>query len=358
MSNTDIDALRAALAQVSKASKDSGVKVEAAPAPEEMFEEQTEDHTGKLMFSDVFHKPVQIPDFPIEIDTEGYSDWIKNFIPDAPTDYIWPKPNTEIFVFSLLNSMKVRNVGYAGCGKTELGVAVCGKLGIPCLQLSFNAALEVQDFAGKTHIRNGETVFVESDLIRFYREPGARLIQVNELSRGRADVMMFFQSAWESGQYLTLAEKENDNIVRPGDGIMWCATDNTLGLGDDMDKFAAANVLDGSTLDRWQVTLRQGYLPAKDEVYLMQKWFPAMKEPMAKKLVQFANLCRDMYKNGELSLPVSPRHLKAIGECTVAWRNPAHAIRTVIYNAVPEEEQPGIANAYSTVGFASEFGSL
>jgi len=354
MAQSDLDRLQEALRAVQSATKENKVKPE--PKKEEpMFEEQEADHTGKVMFSDLFYQPTSIPDFPIELNTEEYSEWIRQFIPEENPDYIWPKPNTEIFVFSLLNGMKVRNVGYAGCGKTELGVAVCGKLGIPVLQQSFNAALEVQDFAGKTHLRNGETLFVETDLIRFYRESGPRLIQVNELSRARADVMMFFQSAWESGQYLTLGEKETDNIVRPGSGLMWCATDNTLGLGDDIDKFAAANVLDGSTLDRWQITLRQGYLPVADEVALLRKWFPAIREPMAQKLVQFANLCRNMYKNGEISLPVSPRHLKAIGECTVAWRNPAPAVRAVILNAVPEEEQAAVSNAYSTVGFGANF---
>lgn len=315
--------------------------------------------TGEYpMFSEVFYSPLEIPDFELALPKHEYSEWIKQFIPKASGEFIWPMPQTEYLVHRLIHGSKVRAVGYAGCGKTELGPEVCAALGLPIMQLSFNAALEVQDFAGKTNIRNGDTEFIESDLVRFYRESGPRLIQPNELSRMRSDVAMFFQSAWDSGQYLTLAEKETDNIVRPGDGLMWYATDNTLGLGDDIDKFSAANILDGSVLDRWQITLRMQYLPVSDEVSLVRKWQPSIREPLATQLVQFAGLCRSMYANGELSLPVSPRHLKEIAACAASWRNPITAIRAVIYNAVPFEEQPQIRNAVHTVGFNSSFGEL
>lgn len=320
--------------------------------------EETPKAEGQ-MFSDVFgFKPLNIPDFQIRID-RSWSQWAEQFIPDRERfqHWVWPECTAEV-VYTLLHGLKTRAVGAPGCGKTELGAAVCAYLGVPYFSLSMNAAVEVTDLAGKTNIKDGDTVFVESDLVRMYRESGTRMIQPNELSRMRADVAMFFQPAWDDQNYLLLQEKENDNIVRPGPGLMWYGTDNTLGLGDDMDKYSAANVLDGSTLDRWQATYRVSYLPADKEVALVQSWQPSIREPLARKIVQFANLCRSSYSEGTLSLPLSPRHVKAIAELTVAWKSPVAGIRTVVWNAVPADEQAGLRGLFDTVGFASKYGSL
>jgi MoxR-like ATPase len=315
--------------------------------------------SGDVKFSDIFgFQPKGIPDFAVDIKRD-WSEWAEQFIPskDRFANWVFSDDVPEL-VFTMLYGGKCRNVGPPGCGKTDVGEVICAYLGVPYLSLSMNSAVEITDLAGKTNVRGGETLFIESTLVKFYRESGTRMIQVNELTKTRADVCMFFQPAWDSQNYLLLQEKEEDNIIRPGGGLMWYATDNTLGLGDDIDKYSAANVLDGSTLDRWTANFRATYLPADKEQGLVRAWQPGIKDPLAKKLVQFAGLCRTAFAEGSLSLPVSPRHLKSIADLTAAWGNPVRAIGVVVWNAVPKEEQPAIQSFMDTVGFDATYGKL
>ncbi len=147
-------------------------------------------------------------------------------------------------------------------------------------------------------------------------------------------------------------------MVYPGFGLMIGATDNTLGMGDDLDKYAASNVLDTSFLDRWDINVRMDYLSSKDEIKLVRTWVPEIKEPLAKKLVQLADLCRKGFAQGEFPLPMSPRHVRTVAELSYEWQNPVMAIRAVMRDAVPVEYQPTLVTYFNTVGFPTSYGKL
>lgn len=351
----DADALRNKIEQELRG-KPAAAKPKAKPDSD--FNTEYESKSGEVMFSDIFYEPKFLPDFPIVID-RSFSAWAEQFIPDVENykHWVWA-PETEFVVHNLIHGMKSRLVGPPGCGKTEIGGAICAFLGIPYYHVSMNRGVEICDLAGKTNLRSGETVFVESDLIRMYRETGARMIQVNELSRMRADAAMFFQPAWDNTRCLFLQEKEEDNVVHEGPGLMWLSTDNTLGLGDNLDKYAAANVLDGSTLDRWDTTYQWNYLTPEEERKLVSTWAPSLSVSLSKRLVQLANLCRDAFDKGELSIPVSPRHLRSMARLTEEWRNPVHAIRAVVINAVPDEEKDTVRKFIMTIGFDESYGKV
>jgi len=266
-------------------------------------------------------------------------------------------------VWNMLYGHKVRLVGPPGCGKTEVCPAICATLGVPYMPVSFREDQDSTDLAGDQGLSDGEkgvvTTHQSTDLMRFYsEETGTRVIQFNELSRAKSKTLMLFQSAWDSSKYIELPGKRGNSRVYEGAGLIMCATDNTLGMGDDLDKYSAANVLDGSTLDRWDVTLQWKYLSPNEEKELLQKWQPVLSDALARKLVQFVNLCRDGFNQGDISIPVSPRMLRTIGNLTAEWRNPVQAIKTVVYNAVPTEEQDGVREYVKTIGFDRSYGSL
>jgi MoxR-like ATPase len=180
------------------------------------------------------------------------------------------------------------------------------------------------------------------------------LVTIDEAWKIPAYIHMAMQHLYEKEGYLTIDDKPGtkaDKIVRPAPEFLLILTDNVKGTGDSFDKFAATQMQDTSSIDRIGINETLDYLPAKDEVSMLRNKFPAQDKGIIEKLVKFAGLVRNGYKQGSIALTLSPRGLIAILEMMQVGMPLDRSVNLAYYNKLADEsEKIAVMDMLKTVG--------
>ena len=129
-------------------------------------------------------------------------------------------------------------------------------------------------------------------------------------------IAMGLQWLLEENGKLFLKEKPGtakDKFITPDDKFLLVALGNTQGQGDDSGAFSGTTPQNTATLDRFGTTIEIKYLKAPVETKMLVGRFPSLSENVIKNLVKCANLIRQAYTTGQVSLTFSPR--STIGVC-------------------------------------------
>jgi len=181
------------------------------------------------------------------------------------------------------------------------------------------------------------------------------LVCIDEVFKIPAGIQMAMQNLYEKEGTLLLDDKPgeyHEKLVVPVDSFKLMLTDNVKGTGDDFEKFASTQMQDTSTLDRFGITIEQHYLSQRHEVDMLYTMFPDQKKQDIADLVKLANLVRSGYKQGEISLTLSPRGLTAALSMMDKANVPmGTAIDLAFTNKIAEEsEAQSIKQMRDTIG--------
>lgn len=291
-------------------------KVQAAPVPKasapEVTVEKQDWHTygeGKRkieMFSEVFWEPRYVPDHPVSV-FSGYEH------PEVGT-YIPPKVALEKLSFAISADLKVNVVGPTGAGKTLLFEHYAAVTGRPYLRIEHNMELDKATVFGQVHINVDEegkqsTDFVEGVLPKAMRQPC--ITNLDELSRAPGFANILYQRVLDRRELSLTEVKGGTGVLQACSEWVVCASDNTKGNGDDMDKYSASNVQDAAFINRWDVIIEMDYLNPEEETTLITT-LSGMPKEEAIALAKFSALMHSGFKSGQISSAFSPRNLSAI----------------------------------------------
>lgn len=315
------------------------MKLEALEIPVVLMKKTLPE--GCKWFSDVFGwEPKN--DFPVTI-FSGYE-----HVPEFDPLYKFPRQVTEMLVRNMEMGQTGAMTGMPGTGKTKWAENVAALTGRPFLRIHYNMNLEPEHILGKTGLKKGETKFVEGDLPKFIRMPA--IILHDEWTRACAGIgLAIFQSHLEDGSVKLEDSDLGEKRVQAHPNLCIFMADNTLGLGDNLDKFASANVQDTSTINRIGVTARFEYLSEADQTDLVQKYAPSMTKEMANKLAKFAILCQNAYERGDVPLVFSMRNLQVVAKLAEDTGDIKEAIQYNFLNALDKTSAATVAGFLKTV---------
>jgi MoxR-like ATPase len=237
-------------------------------------------------------------------------------------------------------------VGPTGSGKTEFARNFAALTGRRFYRVSFSKQLFADSLLGKTEIRGGDTVFIPGPLIPAIQTPCVVLL--DEVSRASADMAMAVLQPLLDNRRITI--QDTGEVIECHPGCVLMGADNTLGLGEDSGRYAAATVHDASTLNRWAVTVQVPYLPEDTQSDIIQSK-TGVPARIAKNLAKFAVLCQKSFLQEDgAGLPVafSLRQGIAIGRMIAAGMTPAVALSAGFLNALPSSSR-GIAEGFKAV---------
>ena len=292
---------------------------------------------GCKAFSEIFGWEPRFGDFAVHV--------FSGFTSPEPDSYIWPKEETEDFVRSVELGLKPRLIGDAGTGKTQLAKEFATITGRPFYRFNFNANTEKEELLGCLEADSTGTVYKESELAKCI--PFPTVILFDEVCRATGEISMIMQRFLENKELYMPDKREGENTVIPHESLVVCAADNTLGMGES-DVYQTGQVIDPSTLNRWDIAIPLDYQSEKVERDLIKAWGTLPKEEITN-LAKFSKLAQKGFKARELSLPFSTRNLKAISMLATRIKDVKQAIILNYANTLEKEERMTVHNLIKTV---------
>ena len=293
----------------------SGKAVEAQKEPEVpvLAEEAkpAELKSNQKWFSDVFKYKPYMGDFPVTIfNAKDWSENVRVFIPEKDPTYEPQKIEVAKIVLALEHNDKTIITGPTGAGKSSVVRYICSVLGRPLIRLNMKGDIESSSVFGSVGARDGSTVWTDGPATEAVKY-GAVLL-VDEWDVTPPEIMFGFQYLLERNGKLYVAEMpgtSEDRMLTPNENFRIICCGNTVGQGDDTGHFAGTTPQNTATLDRFDTSIRLGYLNKDHELKILKNNVPSINKPTMEKMIQLAALVRDGYTSSRIGLTLSPRSL-------------------------------------------------
>ena len=221
-------------------------------------------------------------------------------------------------------------LGPTGCGKTELVQRIAEALRKRLYSVNMGATTDSRAaLIGTTHFSDSATHFQESRFVKGLQDK-AGLILLDEITRASLDAFNIIIPVLDRQAYISLDDDDPPRVVVRDPEVVVMATAN-VGL-----EYTGTRQMDRALLDRFLV-IELDYPPADDEARLIASRTGVSLE-MAGNLVSFARDCRSLWRDDELSSPVSTRMLLEAGEAIADGFDPVDVIEFTVLNFFNADE--------------------
>ena len=236
---------------------------------------------------------------------------------DIPEEFKFADSNT--FYTMLRNIFRGKYIlvtGPSGCGKSSLGKILADISNKPFHQFNFGDSMNPSaKLLGDTKYNKDDgTWFKPSRFVSALQDDNGSFIMLDEVTRDRTgDLANILMPVLDGQRYLALDESDDSDIVTLDKGAFFYATAN---IGREY--LGATHDLDRAWKDRFTGGIYElEYLPQKKEQELIQVRVPHIGENEARRITEFAQKIRDLYKAEELNVAVSTRMCLATAELVV-----------------------------------------
>jgi cobaltochelatase CobS len=271
-------------------------------------------------------------------------------VPEIDTVYRFNPDVTLAILAGFTRDRRVIVQGLHGTGKSTHIEQVAARLNWPCVRLNLDGHISRLDLVGKDAVvlRDGKQVteFQEGIVPWSLQRPVALIF--DEYDAGRPDVMFVIQRILERDGKFTLIDQ--NKVLRPHPYFRLFATANTVGLGNLNGLYHGVQRLNHAQVDRWIIVASLDYLPANEEIAIVQARVPSLASTqgrsMVAAMVAVADLTRKGFAAGDLSTLMSPRTVITWAENLEIFRDPALAFRLSFVNKCDEAERPVVAEYF------------
>jgi cobaltochelatase CobS len=271
-------------------------------------------------------------------------------VPEIDTVYRFNPDVTLAILAGFTRDRRVIVQGLHGTGKSTHIEQVAARLNWPCVRLNLDGHISRLDLVGKDAVvlRDGKQVteFQEGIVPWSLQRPVALIF--DEYDAGRPDVMFVIQRILERDGKFTLIDQ--NKVLRPHPYFRLFATANTVGLGNLNGLYHGVQRLNHAQVDRWNIVASLDYLPANEEIAIVQARVPSLANTqgrsMVAAMVAVADLTRKGFAAGDLSTLMSPRTVITWAENLEIFRDPALAFRLSFVNKCDEAERPVVAEYF------------
>ena len=213
------------------------------------------------------------------------------------------------FYTMLRNVFRGNNIlvtGPSGCGKSSLGKILAEITNKPFYSFNFGDTMNPSaKLLGDTKFNKEDgTWFKPSRFVGAITDNSGAFIMLDEITRDRTgDLANILMPVLDGQKTLALDESDDADVVSLDDNAFFYATAN---IGREY--LGCAHDLDRAWKDRFCGGLYElEYLPQKKEQSLVQIRVPQIDEDDARRITEFAQKIRGLYKAEELNVAVSTR---------------------------------------------------
>lgn len=281
-----------------------------------------------------------------------FKEEMRDDIPEGDTHYRWDVEVLEMLVLSHKLNKKCLLTGLPGTGKSTAVKQYASIIQQPYMRFNGKDGIDPSSFLGYPWA--GKDGMVWKDGLLPIGVLNGYLVTIDEVFKLPAGIQMAMQALYEQDGSLLLDDKPGtlaDKHCHPHEDFRMFLTDNVRGTGDDFSKFASTQVQDTSTLDRFALMIEVDYLSVADEVKLLSGRYEEADPTLLMKLVKFAGLVRNGYREDNIAVTLSPRGLFTICELMAEGIPVKTAIQLAFSNKIAESsERVAIDSMLGTVG--------
>jgi len=272
------------------------------------------------------------------------------YVPDIDSAYRFDVDTTLALLAGFAHNRRVMIQGYHGTGKSTHIEQVAARLNWPCIRVNLDSHISRIDLIGKDAIviKDGKqiTEFQEGILPWALQHPTALVF--DEYDAGRPDVMFVIQRVLEVEGKLTLLDQ--NKVISPHPAFRLFCTTNTIGLGDTTGLYHGTQQINQGQMDRWNIVTTLNYLEHDVETEIVLGKTPQWQTDEGKRtisnMVSVADLTRQGFINGDISVVMSPRTVLTWAENAEIFGDVAFAFRVTFLNKCDELERPIVAEYY------------
>jgi len=289
--------------------------------------------------------------FAIDVDLKvpAFSE-TSQYVPAVDENYLFNKETTLAILAGFAHDRRVMVQGYHGTGKSTHIEQVAARLNWPCVRINLDSHVSRIDLIGKDAIvlKEGKQVTeFKEGLLPWALQRNVALV-FDEYDAGRPDVMFVIQRILEVEGKLTLLDQSK--VISPHSAFRLFATSNTVGLGDASGLYHGTQQINQGQMDRWNIVTALNYLPHKNEVDIVKakvfKDDKSFDEQIVSQMVTVAQLTRQGFINGDISILMSPRTVIMWAENWQIFNDLATAFQLTFLNKCDITERPIIAEYY------------
>ena len=267
-------------------------------------------------------------------------------VPAIDPSYLFDHETTMAILAGFAHNRRVMIQGYHGTGKSTHIEQVAARLNWPCIRINLDSHVSRMDLVGKDAIvlQDGKqiTEFKEGLLPWALQRPCALVF--DEYDAGRPDVMFVIQRVLEVEGKLTLLDQSK--VISPHSSFRMFATTNTIGLGDPSGLYHGTQQINQGQMDRWNIVTTLNYLPHESETDIVASKIPDVDRKTLSNMVSVAELTRQGFINGDISIVMSPRTVIMWTENAKIFNDYGFAFRLTFLNKCDETERPIVAEYY------------
>ena len=267
-------------------------------------------------------------------------------VPEIDGSYLFDRETTLAILAGFAHNRRCMIQGYHGTGKSTHIEQVAARLNWPCIRINLDSHVSRIDLVGKDAIvlREGKQVTEFKEGLLPWALQRACAIVFDEYDAGRPDVMFVIQRVLEVEGKLTLLDQSK--VISPHPSFRLFATTNTIGLGDPTGLYHGTQQINQGQMDRWNIVTTLNYLDREKEIDIVLSKLPEMDRNRVASMVLVANLTRQGFMNGDISIVMSPRTVIMWAENAHIFGDDGFAFRLTFLNKCDETERAIVAEYY------------
>ncbi len=267
-------------------------------------------------------------------------------VPPIDENYLFNHETTLAILAGYAYNRRCMIQGYHGTGKSTHVEQVAARLNWPCIRINLDSHVSRIDLVGKDAIvlQDGKQVTEFREGLLPWALQRACSIVFDEYDAGRPDVMFVIQHVLEVEGKLTLLDQSK--VISPHSSFRMFATTNTIGLGDPTGLYHGTQQINQGQMDRWNIVTTLNYLEREKETDIIASKVTELDRMTVANMVSVANLTRQGFMNGDISIVMSPRTVLMWAENARIFNDFGFSFRLTFLNKCDETERAIVAEYY------------
>ena len=285
--------------------------------------------------------------FGLDIDLKGPAFSKRgDHVPPIDESYLFNHETTLAILAGFAHNRRVMIQGFHGTGKSTHVEQIAARLNWPCIRINLDSHVSRIDLVGKDAIvlKDGQQITEFKEGLLPWALQHACALVFDEYDAGRPDVMFVIQRVLEVEGKLTLLDQSK--VIEPHKFFRMFATTNTIGLGDPTGLYHGTQQINQGQMDRWNIVTTLNYLSHEKETDIVCSKLPEIDRKTVSHMVSIAELSRQGFINGDISIVMSPRTVIMWAENARIFNDYGFAFRLTFLNKCDETERPIVAEYY------------